>query len=236
MMIKKDLVLAVLCTFCLTATLFTAVTRTSSSSKPYDPWMDYLDDGRIDIHDLVYLISIYESFGEPINKTAILYQLQARINSLNTSLLNLEAYLNTRIVTLNASLLDLEAYLTTRMTNLEALVAEQQSRIAELESEIAVLNATKLGKPDWDSGWFSIPAGETRVKNHDLNTTNVLVYMIGYDYNGYEYHQINYGGDSNGGTNLGAWWCKLTETTIEIWRHASDQRWDLTRVMIWKIP
>jgi uncharacterized coiled-coil protein SlyX len=219
---KKDLIIAILSTFCLTATLFMIVPiRSAIGIGEYDPWADINDDGKIDMKDIGYMARLFGTTGDPTNKTALLYEVNATFTELLSRIANLEARANeleTSIVDLNASLV------------------EQQSRIAELESKIAVLNATKLGKPDWDSGWLSIPAGETRVKNHDLNTTNVLVYMIGYDYNGYEYHQINYGGDSNGGTNLGAWWCKLTETTIEIWRHASDQRWDLIRVMIWKIP
>ena len=223
MVTKKDLIIVILCTLCLTSTLFMMMpTRSSSSNGVYDPWMDLNDDGVIDSTDLGILGALWGTTGTPINKTALLLELQSRIDSLNTSLLNLEAYLKTRIVDLNASLV------------------EQQSRIAELESKIAVLNATKLGEPDWDSldtyGWISIPAGQFQSLTHNLHTTNVLVYMVGYDYDGYSYHQIAYGGDSNPVGVYGAWWSQLTETSIVIWRLGSDIRWDLIRVMIWKIP
>ena len=77
---------------------------TISATKPYDPWMDYLDDGVIDIKDLVYIISIFGTYGTPINKTEILYELLDKINSLNTTVIELENtvnYLNTTVVYLN---------------------------------------------------------------------------------------------------------------------------------------
>ena len=66
MVIKKDLVIAVLSTFCLTATLFMIMpTRSSSAERQYDPWSDYNDDGKIDIKDLVNTISLFETYGDP---------------------------------------------------------------------------------------------------------------------------------------------------------------------------
>jgi uncharacterized coiled-coil protein SlyX len=221
MVIKKDLIIAVLATFCLTAALFTIV-PTRSSPNGYDPWMDLDDDGHIGIHDFYLFARAYGSSGTPINKTALLLELQSRVDVLNASLLNLEAYFETRIDTLNAT------------------IAEQQSRIAELESKITVLNATKLGEPDWDSldtyGWISILPGDFRVLTHDLHTTNVIVYMVGYDFNGEEFHQIDYGGEKHYGDEWGARWEELTTTTIKVTRFGSDFNWDLIRVMIWKIP
>lgn len=122
MVIKKDLVIAVLSTFCLTVTLFAVIpTRSSPGIGDYDPWYDINDDGKIDGRDLTVLARAFGSSGTPINKTALLLELQARIDSLNSSLLNLEAYLNTRIVTLETSLVEL------------------QSKIAELENNVTIL-------------------------------------------------------------------------------------------------
>jgi len=227
---KKDLIIATLSTFCLTATLFMIIpTRSSPDIGEYSPWIDINDDGVIDISELMIMVGSIPSSGTPINKTALLYnvndtftKLLSKIDALNTSLLNLDAYLNTRIVTLNTSLVEL------------------QSKVAELESKIAVLNATKLGEPEWDSldtyGWISIPAGEFRILTHNLQTTNVLVYMVGYDFNGEEFHQIDYGGEKSSIYNWGACWSELTATTIKVTRFGSDYTWDLIRVMIWKIP
>lgn len=121
---KKDLFVAIVATFCLTATLFLIIpTRSQSQPRTYDPWVDTNDDGTIDIYDAIILSSIFGTSGTPVNKTALLLELESRVDSLNSSLLNLEAYFNTRI------------------TTLEAMVAEQQVRIADLETELAVLNA-----------------------------------------------------------------------------------------------
>lgn len=61
---KKGLIIAVLATFCLTATLFTIIPTNSSATKIYDPWSDYNDDGKIDIKDLVNTISLFQTYGD----------------------------------------------------------------------------------------------------------------------------------------------------------------------------
>ena len=71
-MIRKDVMIAVVITFCLTATLFMII-PTNSSLRPrdYDPWYDINDDGKIDVKD-VYKVSLkYGTSGTPINKTAL---------------------------------------------------------------------------------------------------------------------------------------------------------------------
>lgn len=59
----------------------------TASDGSYDPWMDLNDDGIIDVQELQLLALIYGASGTPINKTALLLELEARINSLNTTLL-----------------------------------------------------------------------------------------------------------------------------------------------------
>ena len=61
---------------------------TSSSDPSYDPWLDLNEDGINDVNDLYILASIYGTSGTPINKTELLLELQARVDSLNASLLN----------------------------------------------------------------------------------------------------------------------------------------------------
>ena len=58
---RKDLIIAVLLTFCLTATLFTIAT---TQSQEYDPWTDLNEDGKIDILDVVGMTSIYGTTGD----------------------------------------------------------------------------------------------------------------------------------------------------------------------------
>jgi len=73
---KKDLVVVVLVTFCLTAALFLIIPiRSSPAEREYDPWMDLDDDGKIGITDLYKLAVIFGTTGEPINKTALLHHL-----------------------------------------------------------------------------------------------------------------------------------------------------------------
>jgi hypothetical protein len=61
---KKDLIIAVLTTFCLTATIFMVI-PIRSSTNPYDPWIDYDDDGKIGLSDLVSLANSYGTTGDP---------------------------------------------------------------------------------------------------------------------------------------------------------------------------
>jgi hypothetical protein len=86
-MVKRDLVIVVLCTFCLTATLFeTILTNSTIAQRTYDPWIDTNDDGRIDIKDLVIIVKHFGTVGDGINKTALLLDLQNRVGSLEERL------------------------------------------------------------------------------------------------------------------------------------------------------
>jgi hypothetical protein len=66
----------------------------SQESEAYDPWRDFNDDGIIDVNDLYLLAIVYGTTGEAINKTALLLELQDKVNSLDASLLALEARIN----------------------------------------------------------------------------------------------------------------------------------------------
>jgi hypothetical protein len=216
---RKDMVIVALATFCLTATLFMIISTRSQTANQYDPWVDLDDDGKISILDAIDLSNVYGTSGTPINKTALLLDLEDRVDALNSSLLNLQAYFNMRI------------------TTLEVTVGEQQVRITDLETELAVLNATKLGQPDYDSTWYNISKGESIILTHNLGTTDVIIYMIGNDTDSAHYiHQIGFGGDNYFSGAGGAYWYELTPTTIKTTRAANDNDWDQMRVLIWKIP
>lgn len=74
MVTKKDLVTAVLLTFCLTTVMLTIVpTRSAPSDGTYDPWYDVNDDGVINIFDIVGLTSRYGKTGTPIEKASVEY-------------------------------------------------------------------------------------------------------------------------------------------------------------------
>jgi hypothetical protein len=64
MVIKKDLVIAVLAAFCVTATLF-VIMPTRSSPQGYDPWLDVNEDGTINILDISAMAKAFMTTGDP---------------------------------------------------------------------------------------------------------------------------------------------------------------------------
>jgi hypothetical protein len=64
-MIRKDLIIAILATFCLTATLFLVIPTRSQTANQYDPWLDTNADGKIDGKDLGTTAYAFGSYGDP---------------------------------------------------------------------------------------------------------------------------------------------------------------------------
>lgn len=64
MKIGRNMIVAIMITFCFTATLFIVIPIRSATS-PYDPWIDYNDDGKISLSDLVSLANSYGTTGDP---------------------------------------------------------------------------------------------------------------------------------------------------------------------------
>jgi hypothetical protein len=103
---KKDIMVAVLATFCLTSTLFMVLPiRSQEEQQKYDPWYDVDDDGIIDIFDVVKLTTRYETTGTAINKTELLLGVNAtyasllsRIDSLNATVSSLMTAVNNTLV------------------------------------------------------------------------------------------------------------------------------------------
>jgi hypothetical protein len=63
--LRRDVLVAVLVTFCITSVLFAVKPIGSQTTMPYDPWADINDDGIIDIFDLVNLANKYGTTGDP---------------------------------------------------------------------------------------------------------------------------------------------------------------------------
>jgi hypothetical protein len=221
MKVKSSMLLNIILLTILSASFF--LVNTTASVNKYDPWLDIDDDGKIDITDIFMIAQLYGGTGDPINKTALLYE----VNATFTELLSRIDGLNT---TLNSRIDDLE----TQIDEMNATIIQMNSTITNL------LNATKLGKPDYDSGWTPIELDEHMMFEHNLDTTNVLVYMIGkYSDSASPYiHQIAYGGDYSGlePNFIGASWYDLTNMSIWVHRRMHGGTWNEVRVMIWKIP
>jgi len=104
MKLRRDVLVAVLITFCITSALFAVKPIGSQTTFQYDPWADLNDDGIIDIFDLVNLANKYGTTGDPVNKTALLYNVNAtltellsRIDQLNMSLTELKSIIEARM-------------------------------------------------------------------------------------------------------------------------------------------
>jgi len=333
---RRDLI-AVTIALCIVVTLL-SVLPIRSAIKPYDPLVDFNEDGTINMRDIQNLILMFNAAGTSLNRTALLDQ-QSQINDLNVSISALQSNvtsikaeidslendfafangslqslqsrvenlslridnvqsaidalnysmieyesrmgsleasnlaLELKVDNLNASLtllqsmvnnldgnmtllesrvnnLDsaisilnsridsLNSTMTSRLDSLEGRIDSMNATILELETELAILNATKLGKPDADSGWLQINASSSIVYVHNLNTTNVIVYMIGkYSNTSVPYiHQFGYGADNYLGGVFGAAWSELTSASIRVTRYAQDTNWVYVRLVMWKIP
>jgi len=169
-MIRKDVIIAVLITFCLTSVLFLTIPSRSIPNDNYNAWADVNCDGTVDIFDAILLANAYDTHGTPIDKSAY--------------------------------------------------------------PVIGMLN-----KPAFDSGWTNISRGDHIQFPHFLNTTNVLVYMMGRTNKSASpyIHQIDYGGELNAFLEAGVWWQDLTEASISVYRRPDDTNWDQVRIMIWTI-
>ena len=62
---KRDLIIAVWVTFCLTAMLFMVRTTRSQIPGQYDPWLDITGDGKIQIDDVAWVSKAYGTTGDP---------------------------------------------------------------------------------------------------------------------------------------------------------------------------
>jgi hypothetical protein len=132
--------------------------------------------------------------------------------------------------------------LLSRIDSLNASLIALESRVEALETALA-----KIREPDYDSGWVTVKAGERLDLTHNLNTTEVFVYVVGRygPPDNTTIHQIYYGGycyylyDGTGhvyaSVDQGLEWIGLTNTTIALYRHSDDFYWQQVRVMIWKI-
>jgi hypothetical protein len=71
MKINKELLIAVLATFCLTSALFSVKPIGSQTTFQYDPWADINDDGKIDAKDIGYTCRLFGKTGDPTKNVSV---------------------------------------------------------------------------------------------------------------------------------------------------------------------
>ena len=163
MVTRRDLVVAVLITFCLAASMFLVkFVRSQNSAGQYDPWLDWNDDGQINMVDIARVARAFGTSGEAINKTALLIDVNATygsllssIDSLNSSLSELQSQVNSLNATnlmpvidsLNSSLLALQSQvssLNTTVTQLQSSDTSLCNSLSQLQSRADTLNNTMI--------------------------------------------------------------------------------------------
>jgi hypothetical protein len=106
----------------------------SQTAVQYDPWADMNDDGKIDAKDIGYVCRLFGKTGDPVNKTALLYNVNATL----TELLS-------RIDQLNATLTELHS----KVSKLETLLPPKKIRILPID----------LSPMDNGDQYYKIPSG-----------------------------------------------------------------------------
>ncbi|HEX9914659.1 MAG TPA: hypothetical protein VGB32_07050 [Candidatus Bathyarchaeia archaeon] len=141
------------------------------------------------------------------------------------------------------------ATLTNKILALENDYVQLSESLETLES----LSEVGFTTPDYDSYWMTIDQGDSVEVNHNLGSTNLLVYLIG-EYDDNYTHQYAYGGNEERyieyeiipgemyynaveryGT-LGAWWRTDGQDKIIVSRPGHDDYWHEFRVLIWRLP
>src|SRR4030042_3455205 len=92
-----------------------------------------------------------------------------------------------------------------------------------------------MSRPAYDSGWVQIDTrGSPYIIEHNLNTTEVLIYAYQHSYLWIGYHYMPFMSNQNR-----IWWCNLTDTTLWVYATPYDSRYpelDQFRIMMWVLP
>ena len=108
---------------------------------------------------------------------------------------------------------------TELLLELQAKIVLLNASLSELQTRVGILNATKLGMPDYDTGWTDFNLSQNAVINHGLNTTHLLWYGL-----------------RETGTYGTIMLVRIiSENAIEFRR---TYQWDFhtVRILLWKIP
>ena len=117
-LLKRDLIVAVLLTFCLTVLLFQVLPISSQDAGDYDPWYDVNDDGLIDMRDVGGIARKFGTSGTSINKTALILELQQNITVLREEMIALQLWVGHTVV---GMIYDLNATIEQRLPQREVI-------------------------------------------------------------------------------------------------------------------
>lgn len=106
--------------------------------------------------------------------------------------------------------------------------------------------AGAFGAPDYDSGWVTIAEGQVLELQHNLNSRELFVYLLGREEHsmyGVYTHQWYLHGDARVTTSpplivesRGLCWLTTSDNVINLQRLPSDLYWQEVRVLIWQLP
>jgi hypothetical protein len=109
LVMKKDLFIAVLATFCLAATLFISMpTRSSPGIGEYDAWVDINDDGKINILDISIMARAFGTSGDPTKSVVV--SGYNNVENLTSFVLMNQTLMNVTISTAGYRMLTLSLY------------------------------------------------------------------------------------------------------------------------------
>jgi hypothetical protein len=220
MVSKKDLIIVVLCTFCLTATLFMmATTRSSPGMGEYNPWADINDDGIIDVFDAVILAGSAGATGTPLTKASIQYD-SGWIDITDMAGRNITVTHGLNITDWNDESIDVS-------------ITGKTSAEGELQRYVGLTGQIQ--------GWNKTYGGT----NNELSGALVKTVDGGYALAGYtssfgvglnDFWLVKTDASGNiGGFESGLAWIDSSANTVTLYRGATDPHWNFVRVRVWKV-
>jgi outer membrane protein assembly factor BamB len=181
MVTKKDLIIAVLATFCLTATLF--IILPSRSAEPYNPWGDVSGptigepDGTINMRDINYEILRFNTFGDTAKNVTIAGHANKLAYSIENQLVPYEAIFATPKIPVDGySKMTVCIYSSTG-TNEYDLLAQHPGGARYFQMDLVINFTNSLVKT------YDVPNQEIFIMyfNNEIGITSMLsidVYLI----------------------------------------------------------
>ena len=97
-----------------------------------------------------------------------------------------------------------------------------------------LVRVREIKPPDYDSGWLDFPLGNTHL-DHNLGITDTdLLAAIWFSGTVKGIHHYGYGSLTAGTDEYGAYWMRLTDNSIELYRRVHDEDAEQVRVLVTK--